>query len=100
MSKSRSSNWPSLDVAANHICIDCRFSRAPARDGLTPAAASWPGGCPTLWSGRGVGAVGVSFAEHLHLAGGVLDVDGELIELLNELLDVLRLELGEVDRYP
>jgi hypothetical protein len=42
----------------------------------------------------------VSFAEHLHLAFGVVDIDGELIELLDELLDVLRFELGEVDRYP
>jgi hypothetical protein len=41
----------------------------------------------------------VSFAEHLHLAVGVVDINGELIELLDEVLDVLRFELGEVDRY-
>jgi hypothetical protein len=46
------------------------------------------------------GSALVSFAEHLHLAVGVVDIDGELIELLDEFLDVLRFELGEVDRYP
>lgn len=46
------------------------------------------------------GPVTVSRAEHQHLGVGLLDVDGELIELLDQLLDVLRLELGEVDRYP
>lgn len=51
-------------------------------------------------SGRASGAVAVSLAEHLHLGVGLVDVDGEVIELLDELLDVLRLELGEVDRYP
>ena len=42
----------------------------------------------------------LSLAEHLHLAVGVVDVDGDLVELVDELLDVLRLELSEVDRYP
>ncbi|PZW00521.1 hypothetical protein SAMN05443287_1246 [Micromonospora phaseoli] len=45
-------------------------------------------------------AVPVSLAEHLHLGVGLVDVDGDVVELLDELLDVLRLELGEVDRYP
>jgi hypothetical protein len=44
--------------------------------------------------------VAVSLAEHLHLGIGVVDVDDDLVEMLDELLDVLRLELGEVDRYP
>jgi hypothetical protein len=86
-------------VAADHICIDCGFS-GTRRDGLTPAAASWPDGCPARWSGRASGAVAVSLAEHLHLGVGLVDVDGEVVEVLDELLDVLRLELGEVDRYP
>lgn len=42
----------------------------------------------------------VSLAEHLHLSAGVVDIDGDLVELLDEVLEVLRLELGEVDRYP
>src|SRR5215467_11321941 len=42
----------------------------------------------------------MSLAEHLYPGVGLVDVDGELIELLDELLDVLRFELGEVDRYP
>jgi len=44
--------------------------------------------------------VAASFAEQLHLGVGLVDVDGDIVELLDELLDVLRLELGEVDRYP
>lgn len=50
--------------------------------------------------GRAFGAVAVLLAEHLDLGVGLVDVDGEVVELLDELLDVLRLELGEVDRYP
>ena len=42
----------------------------------------------------------VSLAEHLHLGVGRVDVDGDVVEVLDELLDVLRFELGEVDRYP
>jgi hypothetical protein len=86
-------------LAANHICIDCGFSDT-RRDGLIPRAGQLAGRSPDPVVRAGVGAVAVSFAEHLHLAVGILDVDGELIELLDELLDVLRLELGEVDRYP
>ncbi|MFE2433104.1 hypothetical protein ACFXJ5_41230 [Streptomyces sp. NPDC059373] len=42
----------------------------------------------------------MSFAEDLHPGVGVVDVDGEVVEVLDELLEVLRLELAEVDRYP
>jgi hypothetical protein len=44
--------------------------------------------------------VAASFAEHLHLGVGLVGGDGDVVELLDELLDVLRLERGEVDRYP
>ena len=44
--------------------------------------------------------VAVSLAEHLHLGVGLVEVDGDVVEVLDELLDMLRLELGEVDRYP
>jgi hypothetical protein len=40
-----------------------------------------------------------SLAEHLYFGAGVVDVDGDLVELVDEFLDVLRLELSEVDRY-
>jgi hypothetical protein len=73
---------------------------APSRAGLNARGRQPAGRRPTPWSGRASGAVTVSLAEHLHLGVGLVDVDGELIELLDELLDVLRLELGEVDRYP
>lgn len=39
----------------------------------------------------------MSLAEHLHLDVGLVDVDGDVVELPDELLDVLRLELGEVE---
>ena len=42
----------------------------------------------------------VLLAEHVHVGVVVVDVDGDLVELLDELLELLRLELSEVDRYP
>ncbi|HSA50832.1 MAG TPA: hypothetical protein VLH10_12090, partial [Yinghuangia sp.] len=48
----------------------------------------------------GVVAQGVSLAEHLHLGPGVVDVDREIVELLDQVFKVLRLELAEVDREP
>jgi hypothetical protein len=44
--------------------------------------------------------VAVSLAEHLHLGIGVLHVDDDVVEVLDEFLEVLRLELGEVERHP
>jgi hypothetical protein len=76
---------------------------AASRGGLNGRGrqpAGRPDGRPTPWSGRPSGVVAVSLAEHLHLGVGLVDVDGDVVELLDELLDVLRLELGEVDRYP
>ncbi len=71
-----------------------------------PAAVSRPDARPAPWPGRTCGAVtvsgavAVSLAEHLHLGVGLGKVDDDVVELLDELLDVLRLELGEVDRHP
>ena len=64
------------------------------------ATARRPDGRLTPWSGRASGVVAVLLAEDLHLGVGLVDVDGDVVEVLDELLDVLRLELGEVDRYP
>lgn len=50
-------------------------------------------------AGPGRGPRRGSLAEHPHLGVGLVDVDGEAVELLDELLDVLRPELGEIDRH-
>jgi hypothetical protein len=86
-------------VPADHIYIDCGFS-GTRRDGLNPRGGQLAGRLPDPWSGRASGAVAVLLAEHLHLGVGLVDVDDDVVELLDELLDVLRLELGEVDGYP
>jgi hypothetical protein len=39
----------------------------------------------------------VLLAENPHLGVGLVDVDGEVVELFDEFLDVLRFQLGEVD---
>lgn len=65
---------------------------APSLDGLS-ACGRQPGGRPP-------GSVVVSLAEHLHLGVGFVDVEGELVELVDELFDVLGLELSQIDRYP
>src|ERR1700761_6920733 len=72
---------------------------------MTQFPACWfgirvPGGVPAMTLGFIAPESLSSLAEHLHLGVGVVNVDGDLVELVNELLDVLRLELGEVDRYP
>jgi hypothetical protein len=69
------------------------------RDGLNVRGRR-TAGRPRGSGGRAPGAVAVSLAEHPHLGIGVVDVDGDLVELIDELLKVLRLELGEVDRHP
>lgn len=80
--------WPGRTLRLRRVRVD--RPRPPA----VRTAARPP------WSGRPSGAVAGSLAEHLHLGVGVVDVDGELVELLDELVELLRLELGEVDRYP
>ncbi len=89
-----------LGVAADHSSIDRGFS-GTRRDGLNPRGGQLAGRSPDpVVRARASGAVAVLLAEHLHLGVGVVDVDGDVVELLDELLEVLRLELGEVDRYP
>lgn len=65
-----------------------------------PRLASRPDGRPAPVIRAAVRHVAVLLAEHLHLGAGVVDVDGDLVELVDELLELLRLEFVEVDRYP
>src|SRR5690348_15236121 len=62
-------------------------STQPHRPAARSRSTSRPDGRPTPWSGRPSGAVAVSLAEHLHLGVGLVDVDRDVVELLDELLD-------------
>src|SRR3954469_21578087 len=53
-------------------------------------------GRPSARSGTGPR----SFAEHADLGVGLVHLDGHLVERVDQLLDVLRLEPGQVDRDP
>jgi hypothetical protein len=73
---------------------DSGYLWTPACENGPLAVNSWANGpvllCP----------VAVSLAEDMHVGVVVVDVDGDLVKLLDELLELLRLELSEVDRYP
>jgi hypothetical protein len=48
----------------------------------------------------GVRRRGGCHSQNLHSSVGVVDVDGDLVELIHGITEALRPELGEVDRYP